>query len=464
LGALRDILERDHPTGVSGNSAIAVLILVALIGRVAIGGPVGLALLVIGCVLAAAVPFAGVLAIAFSLWTLPLLAMPAVVSDIRPDELILLAALAGASVRVLVRRDLMQTGVERGFVIFLVAAAASVTLKFALGFEAPVRSVVVPMAGQMLHLLLFVLVVWAVRGRPERSVAVATSTAAGAVVSAVLGIAQYFSSATHQFIVGAYPTLDGGSKYPYVPGGIGFRATSAFDGNPNHFGVALAIMALCAASMAERSDDRKGRVAWSVISLLMLTAILFTTSRTAFLAAFVLMVVGAIIFRSRLLALITTAWVALTLLLPSEMPGRLLDLLGTRTSSGMVLDPSVAGRISAWTIRTLPNSRVLPLYDNYYLDLLNNFGPLALAGFAWLLWTVGSRLLLAVRRSHGGPGYPLGALAVWIALTATSFTAGFFATQRVAELGWILVALAFAGLNDEAPDVAPGQPEPRPRL
>jgi hypothetical protein len=451
MTAVRDILSADHPAAIPGNAAVAVLILAALVGRVAISGPAGLALLAAACVLAAAVPFAGVLAISVSLWTLPLLKMPAVVSDIRPDELVLLASLAGAVLVVLARRDLRETGVERGFAVFLMATVASVGLRYAVGSTVSLRAVALPLAGQALHLFLFILVVWTVRCRPGRSIAVAVALALGAVMSSVLGIAQYFSGAVHSFIVRVYPTLDGGSKYPYAPGGSGFRSMSAFDGNPNHFGVALVMMALFSAAMAERSSDRRSRAAWGGVSLLTLSAILFTTSRTAFLAAFVVLVVGAIVFRSRLLAAVTAAWITLTLVLPSEMSGRLLDLLGTRTAAGVVPDPSVAGRIGRWAEQASgPTTIILPINDNFYLDLFRNYGPLALAGFVWLMWVVGSRLVRAVRDHPAAPGYLLGALAAWCALAAASFAGGFFATQRVAELCWILVGLAVAQIVVEA--------------
>jgi hypothetical protein len=449
MGAIRDILRADHPAGIPGNAAVAASILVALVGRVALGGPVGSALLVAACVVAAVAPFAGVLAVGVSLWTLPLLKMPALVSDIRPDELVLLAALAGALLGVLARRDLRETGVERAFLVFLAAAVIGTGLKYALGSAFPFRSVALPLVGQLLHLLLFMVVVWTTSHRQGRATAVAIASTVGAVASAVLGISQYFSAAVHSFVVSTYPTLGGGANYPYLPGGVGYRSMSTFDGNPNHFGVALALMALFSAVVAERSSGPRPRLVWSAVSLLMLTAILFTTSRTAFLAAFVLLVGIAIVFRSRLLGLLMGAWITLTVLLPSDMPARLLDLLGTRTATGVVADPSVSGRLGRWTQPVAGWSAVLPNYDDFYLDLFNNYSPLALAGFVWLLWVVGSRLLRAVRDDPAASGYVPGALAVWVALAGMSFAGGFFATQRVAELCWILVALAFVRISGE---------------
>jgi len=402
------------------------------------------ALLALACILAAIWPFAGVLGIAASLWILPLIPMNVVVSDIRPDELLLLASLAGAAVRLAVRRDYKPTGVERAFLIFLALAVASAVLKIVFGADASLRAMALPLARQALHLALFMLVVWAVGARPGRLNAVAVTSAVAAVASSLLGIAQYYSGPVHSWIARTYPTLDGGFTYPYVPGGEGFRSMSAFDGNPNHFGVALVMMALFSAAMAQRSRTTRERLAWAAGSLVMLTAVLYTTSRASFLTAAGLLVL-AFLFRQRIFGWVAAAWMALMAVLPNKMPARLLDLLGTTTGTGEVVpDPSVSGRIDMASDGMKGAPAALPMHDNFYLDLFHNFGVLSLAGFTWLLWAVGSRLWRAVRQYPASPGYLPGALLAWIALAGVSLTGGFFATQRVAEVCWILVALAFA--------------------
>lgn len=448
MNSLRDLLA-DRATRLAPDLAAAAVIFAASAAGALLKGTAGAAAFALACVLSALLPFPALIAIAASVWTLPLVKLGVVVSDIRPDEILLLVALAGALVRVFIRRDLVPTGIEKAFVVFLGLSAVSAALTHGFGSDVSLRSLALPLGRQLLHLLLFMLVVWAVKARPKRLAAVAGALAVGGTASALLGIAQYYSGPVHAWIARTYLTLDAAFSYPYLPGSPGFRATSAFDGNPNHLGVALVMMALFSGAMATRAHSRRDRMAWAAGSVVMLAAVLLTTSRASFLTALGVLAVATLVWRSGVMATVTGVWMAFMALLPNEMPQRVLDLFGTKTPTGAVVaDPSVSGRIEMMAESGAPAPGGLPMHDNFYLDLYHNFGVLALAGFLWLALVVGRRLMEATRQHPGAPGYLRGALLAAVALALVSFTGGFFETQRVAEVFWMLMGTAFAWLAD----------------
>lgn len=423
----------------------AVGILALLAAGVFADGALRAALLVSALSLGAVAPFPGLLAIALAVWTLPLMKMPAVVSDIRADELLLFAVAAGVLVRIVGRRDWRPGVVVRAFGVFLAAMVASVALKYAFGYDVALRAVALPVVRQVMRLVLFAVAAYLLEGRSARFAALGQALMGGAVAAALLGIVQYHSASVHAWVAATFPTLDGAATYPYVPGGPGFRSMSTFDGNPNHFGVAIVMMALFASVMAHRAGVRTARWAWASGAVLLLSAVLFTTSRTAFLVAVGALVLAVVLLRSRIPALVLAAWFAVMAVVPNLMPRRVMDLLGTRTETGVVVpDPSVSGRVEMIDEGVGGTAQVLPIHDNFYVDLFQNFGLLAVFGFLWLLWQVGSRLLRFARSADDTAGYGAAGLLVWVTLALVSFTGGFFATQRVTEIAWLLVAMAFA--------------------
>lgn len=442
--------------------SIAALIVAVLAGGVFADGVLRAVLLFVGLCLGALAPYPGLLAIALTVWMLPLMQMPAVVSDIRADELLLAFVAAGAAVRMLRQRDWKPGVVERAFVVFVLLTVISLGIKYVFGYEMPFRAVAVPVMRHVARLLLFVATAYLLEGRSARFMALAVTMTVGAVLAATLGIVQYHSVSLNDWVVRMFPTLDGVSTYPYVPGGPGYRSMSTFDGNPNRFGLAMTVMALFAAAVGSRSASLRPRVAWGLAAVVMITAILFTTSRTAFLVAVLMFVVAALLLRSRLPVIVLGVWMAVMAVVPNLMPQRVLDLFGTRTPTGVVVpDPSVSGRISAMASTSVEVAQKLPTYDNYYLDVFHNFGPVALIGFVWLVWIVGSRLLRIARRSADERGYGAAAFLVWGALALVSFTGAFFSAPRVTEVVWIIIAMAFAWQQAAAsgpPDDSAGQP------
>jgi hypothetical protein len=424
---------------------IAAAVIMVLLGVAAFSeGAVRFVFLGAGLGIGAVVPFGGLLALAVTVWTLPLMQMPAVVSDIRADELLLAAVAIGAVVRVVVRRDWKPSAVERAFAIFVGATVISLGLKYALGYEMPLRAVALPVLRHASRLVLLVVAMYLLKGRSARFPALAWAMTAGALFAAALGIAQYHLVPVHDWIVATFPTLDGGFNYPYVPGGIGYRSMATFDGNPNRFGVAMAIMALLATVRAVHSTTRGRAVTWGALALVFLVAILFTTSRSAFLVALGLLLVAAVLLKSKAPLAVLGSWAVITALIPNLMVGRVMDLFGTKTATGIVPDPSVSGRVEAITEGAAGAGHMLPTYDNFFVDLYRNFGVVALVGLLWLLWVVSSRLWRAMRSGEDGNGYAAAALLAWAVLLLVSFTGAFFITARVSEIVWILVALGLA--------------------
>lgn len=425
------------------------LIVVALAVGVFSDGPMRVIFLGTGLAAGALMPFAGLLAIALTVWVLPLMEIGAVVSDIRADELLLAVVAVSVFIRVLVRRDWRPSRVEWALLVFLATLVIGAAAKYAFGWDMPLRAVAVPIMRHGARLLLFAVTLYLLEGRSARSTMLVAAMTVGGLLAAVLGIVQYHSLPVHNWIVSTFPTLDGASTYPYVPGGLGYRSMSTFDGNPNRFGVAMAVLALFATVMSARASGG-GRpalpgIAWGLTALVFLTSLLFTTSRSSFLAAAAMLLVAALLITWRTPLFVFSAWIVIALVVPNVMLARVLDLFGTRTTTGVVPDPSVSGRLDA-IIESAPEraGTVLPTYDNFYVDVTRNFGAVALLGLLVLVWIVTARLLRATRSSTDGRWFAIAGLLAWGVLLLVSFTGAFFSIARVSEIVWMLVAVGLS--------------------
>ena len=395
----------------------------------------------IAAALAAAVafPLSGMVAIALTITVLPLVSMSGVLADIRADELLMIAVVGSVGIRALVTRSIPWNEVVVPMLAFVGVAALSMGVRIVLtDFNIRPLAVALPLAKQLLHLLSFMAVIWLGRrwrsGLPTITLALVT----GGIIGALLGIAQSLWPGAEDFLVQHYPSISGDELRVFW----GHRAFGAFDGNPNHLAVSMLLLALLALAISDRIGHTPSKRAWFVAALPMLFALVSSASRATYLVAAVLFL-GAWLWQKRR----TYLWafvgmVGYTLLVPNLLRTRLTQLIilsGGRVSS----ESDVVRKLTAWA-NPFGQRQTLRMTDNFYLDVLVNFWPLALIAFLWLVWVVGRRLWREYRSGQGDPGFVQAALMSWIAVAVLSLNGAFFSIPRVAEILWLVVGLAWA--------------------
>lgn len=259
----------------------------------------------------------------------------------------------------------------------------------------------------------------------------------------------------------------------------GARVSAPFEGEsgePNTFGGYLVFMLAIVTGFCLTASSFRERMAWLLFGALLAAPLLFTLSRSSWVAA-VGMVLAFLIFGPRRSHFVT-AGVVVLLLFPIFAPESVRDRIdytfNQPESRGQVsvgswrLDTSSSARVESWKLglegwarRPLTGYGVTGYYfmDAQYVRILTEAGIVGLAAFAWLAWCLW-RLAIDRFRSASdrfSRGLTLGFLVGYIAMLVHGVGANTFIIVRIMEPFWLLTALIVAlpeTEESEAPEEA----------
>jgi O-antigen ligase len=261
-----------------------------------------------------------------------------------------------------------------------------------------------------------------------------------------------------------------------IPGGG--RVTAPFegeDGEPNTLGGYLVFMLALASGFYFTASSTRERVLWLSFAALATLPLLYTLSRSSWLAGTIVavMLLWRIPRKGQLLAAGVMAVALSPLFLPEEVVHRLEFTFGQPPEPGQIqvgrtrLDTSLSARIRSWqyglvgwTQKPLVGHGVAGygFMDAQYVRVLTETGLLGLAAFVWLaisIWRM-ARHRLRHARDRFASALSLGYLAGFSALLVHGLGANTFIIVRIMEPFWLVTALVVALEQNESttPDLA----------
>jgi len=260
----------------------------------------------------------------------------------------------------------------------------------------------------------------------------------------------------------------------------GTRVSAPFEGangEPNTFGGYLVFMLSIVIGFYLTAPSFRERMTWLSFGTLLGAPLLFTLSRSSWVAA-VSMVLVFLIFGPRRSHFVTAGALVLVLfpiIAPDPVMERIEFTFSQPESRGQVkvgnwrLDTSSSARIASWKLglegwakRPLTGYGVAGYYfmDAQYIRILVEAGIIGLAAFAWLAWCLWRLAIDRFRNASDrfSRGLTLGFLAGYIAMLVHGIGANTFIIVRIMEPFWLLTALVVAlpeTEESEVLDVAP---------
>ncbi len=243
----------------------------------------------------------------------------------------------------------------------------------------------------------------------------------------------------------------------------GDRVSAPFEGKygePNTFGGYLVLMLALVLGYALAARSVPGQLSWFALGALVVVPLLYTLSRSSWLAA-VPMLVTLILLSPRRLILMVAVGIAIVagpLLFPKQVADRYNYTLNDKADrgeyqvAGKRLDTSTSARLDSWKQGVEGWSR-RPLFgygvtgfafmDAQYVRVLIEAGLMGLAAFLWLLWRILRLGWDAYRQSLGTRfhGLTLGYLAGFAALLVHGIGANTFIIVRIMEPFWFLTGI-----------------------
>ncbi len=396
--------------------------------------------LAVAVVLGALVPEAGLLVIALSIMTLPLLQIGGAISDIRGDEVMMGAVVLGVSARWALRREMPRTGLLAAFGAFVLLAALWMGGRDLLGANVSATEYLFPLVKHVVRFALFLAVVWLVRADPNRGRRLRVALVAGANLGGLLALAQTFFRPIENWVLVAYPSIRGGATRELW----GNRAFGAFDGNPNHLGIAMLLGAIVALAASDRAKSPRERMAWLAASLVPIFALVSTGSRADWIICAVLLTVFAV-RRLRSFQIALAALIGYSIAVPNAFRLRILVLLNI-VDNQVVLGTSLAGKVEMAGGSVRQGGMVNT--DNFYLDTFYNFSLFALAAWLVLLAQLGGPMWQGMKRLDEEGGFAFGALLALAVMALASVQGPYFAAARVVEVFWLIMGLGWGMLPE----------------
>jgi O-antigen ligase len=243
----------------------------------------------------------------------------------------------------------------------------------------------------------------------------------------------------------------------------GERVAAPFEGKygePNTFGGYLVLMLALTLAFALSADAVPAQVGWIAFAVLLVVPLLFTLSRSSWLACVPMLLTLALLSRRRLLLLIGMG--VLIVVGPLAFPRQVVDRYNYTLSAtedrgdyrvgDARLDSSSSARLDSW-LQGLRGWTARPFFgygvtgfafmDAQYVRVLVEAGLLGLVAFCWLLVRLLRLGWEAVRRHADTPfeGLALGYLAGLVALMAHSIGANTFIIVRIMEPFWFLTGV-----------------------
>jgi O-antigen ligase len=265
----------------------------------------------------------------------------------------------------------------------------------------------------------------------------------------------------------------------------GDRVSAPFEGNfgePNTFGGYLVLMLALILGYALAAKTLPIQVGWFAFAGLAVVPLLFTLSRSSWLAAIPMLLLLVVLSPRRLMLMIGLG--LLIIIGPMAFPKQVVDRYnytlnekfdrGDIEIGGARLDTSTSARIESWRIGFDAWTR-RPLFgygvagfgfiDAQYVRVLVEGGLLGIAAFVWLLWRI-LRLGWGVRHQcldTKYQGLTLGYVAGAIAMLVHSIGANTFIIVRIMEPFWfitgviaLLPALVITPDHETMDQMAPG--------
>jgi O-antigen ligase len=272
------------------------------------------------------------------------------------------------------------------------------------------------------------------------------------------------------FIVSIYGLMQ-------IPGGG--RVSAPFEGDigePNTFGGYLVFMGAVAVALIDHLKDIRVRVGLALLILVLLISLVYTQSRTSYLAVIPAYLTFSIMSRRRFyfLAGLIVVLVLSPIVLPPTAKERIVSTFTQRAHKGQImvgklrLDTSTSARVRSWKAG-LKNWQKYPILgqgvtgygfmDAQYPRILVETGIVGLLAFAWLIYAL-FRLGLYTWRKHQDEllrGLSVGLIAGLVGLLAHAIAANTFIIVRIMEPFWCLTGLVFAlsAMAEEGRDVSP---------
>lgn len=257
----------------------------------------------------------------------------------------------------------------------------------------------------------------------------------------------------------------------------GARVSAPFEGDngePNTFGGYLVLMLSIVSGFFLTATSFRERLAWVAFGFLIVVPLLYTLSRSSWIAALA-MIAGLAFFgphKSHFVAAVTLVLALFPILAPRQVLERIDYTLNQPEARGQItvgrfrLDTSSSARIESWRTgltgwseRPLTGHGVAGYYfmDAQYIRILTEAGILGMAAFAWLAWAIwrvaANRLRNA--RDRFSRGLALGYLAGYIAMLVHGIGANTFIIVRIMEPFCLLTALIVALPETEEPEDVP---------
>jgi len=269
----------------------------------------------------------------------------------------------------------------------------------------------------------------------------------------------------------------------------GDRVSAPFEGKygePNTFGGYLVLLLAIILGTALTRDTALTRLRWLTFAGLVTVPLLFTLSRTSWMAAVPMLLTLLALSQRRLLLLIPlTVGIALSpLLLPQSVIDRYNYTFNASVDRGDIrvagarLDTSTSARIEswmaglgAWAKRPFLGYGVagFGFLDAQYFRILVETGLVGLAAFLWLLVCILKTAWKILREVRGSPreGLALGFLAGTVAMIFHGIGANTFIIVRIMEPFWFLAGIIVAlrpiaaGGDDSVAQAKPAPSAPR---
>jgi O-antigen ligase len=271
------------------------------------------------------------------------------------------------------------------------------------------------------------------------------------------------------FIVSIYGLIQ-------IPGGG--RVSAPFEGEigePNTFGGYLVFMGVVAVALIDHLKDIRVRSGLSLLLAVLLISLLYTQSRSSYLAAILAFIVLGLFSRTRfyLLAGLIIALALAPVLLPRPVKERISHTFTQHEQPGQIkvgrlrLDTSLSARLrnwksgfSDWQKRPILGYGVggYRFMDAQYPRILVETGIVGILAFAWLvyaLFQVGIGIWREQQQDDLLRGLSVGLLAGLVGLLVHAIGANTFIIVRIMEPFWFLtgIVISLVAMHGEGTEV-----------
>lgn len=246
----------------------------------------------------------------------------------------------------------------------------------------------------------------------------------------------------------------------------GERVSAPFEGKygePNTFGGYLVFMLAVILGLALAAKTVPARLRWFALAGLVALPLLYTLSRTSWLAAIPMLLALMLLSQRRLILMVGVGCVIIlgSMVFPRQVVERYNytfsghEAQGNLDLGGARFDPSTNARLESWRygIRGWIQRPLLgygvtgfAFMDAQYVRALVEGGLFGLGAFLWLLWRILRTALSTHRRATGTrfEGLTLGFIAGFLALATHGVGANTFIIVRIMEPFWFLTGVVAA--------------------